>query len=149
MTKNPKFGDFLLANGEYVSPQEVSDKKVIGIYLADGISYLSATDSPKMWRKAKVYCNNNGGESPRVTTLGLIYHNLDELNRLAELAGLVQIPRACFWSRDRITKEGVAKLGMKVAIDFSDNGKAKLRVADSPVLDDCHMCAVLCVTRVR
>ena len=147
VNKNPKFGDFLLKNGEYASPEK-GIKDVIGIYLTDGISYLSATDSSKMWRKAKAFCNTFEGESPRATTLGFIYHNLDEINRLAELAGLQTITRKTFWCRDRILKETEAIAVVKIAIDLS-TGKSYLRVADSPVLDDCHMCSVLCITKVR
>lgn len=145
---DPKFGDFLLADGKFVKPQ-AGLKNVVGVYLADGISYLSSTEAKKTWRKAKHYCNSYGGESPRASTLGYIYHRLDELNQFLTLAGLKPIPRACFWSRDRIIREEKVSQAIKIAIDFGKGGHGYLRIADSPILDDCHTCAVMCVTKLR
>ena len=72
--QTPKFGDFLLYDGTFVSAP-ADAKEVKGIYLYDGISLIDFSPKRKMYRKACHWCWEHGGELASVKTLYfIIFH---------------------------------------------------------------------------
>lgn len=79
--QTPKFGDFLLYDGTFVSAP-ADAKEVKGIYLYDGISLIDFSPKRKMYRKACHWCWEHGGELASVKTLYFIIFHFEEINRL-------------------------------------------------------------------
>ena len=89
--QTPKFGDFLLNDGTFVSAP-TDAKKVKGIYLYDGISLIDFSPKRKTYRKACHWCWEHGGNIASVKTLYFIIFHLEEINRIRESIGCEPLP---------------------------------------------------------
>lgn len=140
--QTPKFGDFLLSNGQYVSepanPQEVS-----GIYLYDGISFITFSPKKKMFFKARNWCNEHGGTIPSVQTLFFIRFHLEEINRLRQKVNLRPLPPDLLvWAGEGLKNRNFTSISYTV--DFA-TGRIVSKIAECVQIDDCGMANTICV----
>ncbi len=142
LAQTPKFGDFLLFNGTYVS-QPADVKEVKGIYLFDGISLIDFSPKRKMYRKAHFWCDEHGGSLASVKTLYFIIFHLEEINRIRESIGRDPLPKELFaWSSGNI--HGQAYTVLNYAVDFK-NGTVHTLIGECPQLDECSTANTVCV----
>ena len=92
--QTPKFGDFLLYDGTFVSAP-ADAKEVKGIYLYDGISLIDFSPKRKMYRKACHWCWEHGGELASVKTLYFIIFHFEEINGFAQASAAIRCPKTC------------------------------------------------------
>ena len=115
--QTPKFGDFLLYDGTFVSAP-ADAKEVKGIYLYDGISLIDFSPKRKMYRKACHWCWEHGGELASVKTLYFIIFHFEEINRLRAGIGRDPLPEDMLvWSSCCLRNQGYTVLSY--AVDLS------------------------------
>lgn len=142
LVQTPKFGDFLLSNGIYVS-QPADAKDVKGIYLFDGISLIDFSPKRKMYRKAHFWCGEHGGGLASVKTLYFIIFHLEEINRIRESIGRDPLPKELFaWSSCNI--HGQAYTVLNYAVDFK-SGAIHTLIGECTQLDECSTANTVCV----
>ncbi len=141
-TQAPKFGDFLLYDGTFVSaPEDV--KKVKGIYLYDGISLIDFSPKRKMYRKACHWCWEHGGDLASVKTLYFIIFHLEEINRIRESIGREPLPEDMLaWSSCCLRNQSYTVLSY--AVDLS-TAMVHTLVGECVQLDDCSTANTVCV----
>ena len=141
-TQAPKFGDFLLYDGTFVSaPEDV--KKVKGIYLYDGVSLIDFSPKRKMYRKACHWCWEHGGELASVKTLYFIIFHFDDINRLRASIGRDPLPEGLLvWSSCCLRNQGYTVLSY--AVDLS-TAMVHTLVGECVQLDDCGTANTVCV----
>ncbi len=141
-TQTPKFGDFLLYDGTFVStPTDVNEVK--GIYLHDGISLVDFSPKRKMYRKACHWCMEHGGSLASVKSLYFIIFHLAEINRLRETIGKEPLPENLLaWSCS--SRRGMGYTILNYAVDFN-SADIRTLVGECVQLDDCSTANTICV----
>lgn len=140
--QTPKFGDFLLNDGTFVSAP-TDAKKVKGIYLYDGISLIDFSPKRKTYRKACHWCWEHGGNIASVKTLYFIIFHLEEINRIRESIGCEPLPKNLLvWSCGGL--HGQVYTVFNYAVDFSTAAVHTL-VGECVQLDDCSTANTICV----
>ncbi len=142
LTITPKFGDFLLKNGQYAS-QDVSADQVKGIYLTDGISLVDFSSNKKMYRKADNWCLEHGGYIASAKILFFIFFNLEEINRRRQSIGQKPLPQDLLaWSTGRL--QGTGYTAYNYAVNFK-NATIHTLISQSMLIDDCGIACPVCV----
>ncbi len=137
----PKFGDFLLKSGKYVSaPADI--KEIRGIFLHDNISLLDFSPKKKMYRKAQEWCHYRGGELASAKTLYFIIFHLEEINRIRQKLNFPPLPgNLLAWVHG--CKYCNPYTSVSYAVNFSDEKIHTL--ISSCVLDDCGTGNPVCI----
>lgn len=140
--QTPKFGDFLLYDGTFVSAP-ADAKEVKGIYLYDGISLIDFSPKRKMYRKACHWCWEHGGELASVKTLYFIIFHFEEINRLRAGIGRDPLPEGMLvWSSCCLRNQGYTVLSYAVNLSTA---MVHTLIGECVQLDDCGTANTVCV----
>lgn len=140
----PKFGNFLLNDGTYVSEAPKDLSAVRGIHLFNGVSLIDISAKSKMYNQADEWCMERGGVIPSTSALYFIRFHLDEINELRRKIGQEPLPEKFMaWSSDCKNIESAMR-AFNFAVDMK-SGDPGLLISSSPLLDDCSVAQTICI----